>query len=49
MFWIPWRRKDDERLAAAREWQAQERAAARGRLHELAATTPEWRRDRRTR
>jgi hypothetical protein len=29
-------------LAAAKRWQAEERAAARDRILGLAATTPEW-------
>lgn len=35
------RSRDGDRLAAAEQWQAQERAAARGRLVDLAQTTPD--------
>lgn len=35
------RRRYKARLAAAKQWQAEERAAARDRLAELADTTPD--------
>lgn len=38
---LPRKPKDDERLKAAKEWQEEERAAARERLRELAETTPD--------
>lgn len=40
---LPWRRNSaDRRLAAAKEWQAQERQAAWARILDQAANTPEW-------
>lgn len=42
---LPWRRNSaSARLAAAKELQAQERAAAVARILDQAPTTPEWRR-----